>query len=84
MATEIKINNLVSLFLSFETQIPTNGRPFRISSSNMNLKKQPKYINGLWQHYFTHKFRYLDEQDGFFEIEADPENNYIENSFKMI
>lgn len=82
MATEIKITDNFTLKLNLETQISPKGRPFRLSGSRINLDKPEKYIKNkeMFMHHFFYRFRYVDKEDGFFEIECDYEDKYINNS----
>ncbi len=67
-----------------EVQTSTKGRPFRISGSRMNLQHPAKWIDKMEMHHFIHTFKYLDEQGGFFEVEVDYQNKYINNSLKKL
>jgi len=74
---KIKINSETTIYLNFETQISKLGRPFRLSGTRINLQLPEKWINNVIKNHWIHTFRYLDEQDGFFEIEVDYQNNFL-------
>lgn len=77
LTSESILINKTRIFLNFETQKGKSNRPFRLSETRMHTTIPAKWIGGMWQHHFVHKFRYIDEQDGFFEVEVDYENNFV-------
>lgn len=56
----------------------------RLSGSRKNLQHPAKWIDKMEMHHFIHTFKYLDEQGGFFEVEVDYQNKYINNSLKKL
>lgn len=78
--------NQTRIFLNFETQTSKLGRPFRLSGTRQNLQQPQKWIDAhkMFMHHYFHTFKYLDEQGGFFEIECDYENKYINKSLKKL
>ena len=65
------------IYLSFETQISKNGRPFRLSGTSKVLTKPSKWIDMVEKWHWIHSFIYLDKQGGFFEIELDYNGNFV-------
>lgn len=59
-------------------QTSPNGRPFRCSGLRKNLQTPSKWINKTecWQ--WIYSFIYLDEKAGFFEIEIDYDNKFLQ------
>ena len=75
--TESILINKTRVFLNHETQTSKSNRPFRLSGSRMHTTIPAKWIDGVLNHHFIHTFRYLDKQDGFFEVEVDYENKFV-------
>ncbi len=73
----IKINQTTSININFETQISKLGRPFRLSGTRKNLQLSSKWIDKVERWHWIHKFIYLDEKGGFFEVEIDYNDNFI-------
>ena len=69
--------NEQTININFETQIGTIGRPFRLSGVRKRTDIPCKWINRIECYHWIYSFRYLDDQDGFFEIEIDYNNNYV-------
>lgn len=63
--------------LNFETQISKNGRPFRLSGTRKNLQQPVKWIDRVECWHWVHEFIYLDEQGGFFDVEIDYNDKFV-------
>ena len=74
---KIKINSENYIFLNFETQISKLGRNFRLSGVSKISTISQKFINNSYKNHWIYTFRYLDKEDGFFEIEVDYNNNFV-------
>jgi hypothetical protein len=77
MATEIKITKDLSIKLNFETQISKLGRPFRQSGLRKNSQLPSKWIDKVEKWHWVYSFIYLDERGGFFEVEIDYSDKFL-------
>jgi hypothetical protein len=74
---QIKINETTNISINFETQISKLNRPFRLSGTRKNLNLPEKWIDKVLKNHWIHSFKYLDAQGGFFEIETDYNDNFV-------
>lgn len=63
--------------INSNTQISKLGRPFRYSGLRKNLQLQSKWINKIEKWHWIYSFIYLDEQEGFFDVEIDYNDNFV-------
>ena len=65
------------IFLNLDPQISKVGRPFRLSGVSKISTIPQKFINNSYKNHWIYLFRYLDEEDGFFEIEIDYNDKFV-------
>jgi len=75
--TESITVNKTKFYLNGNTYTSPKGRPFRHSSTEMNFKEAPAWINGMYSHKMIYSFRYLDTHNEFFFIEVDQQGKSI-------
>ena len=52
-------------------QTSPQGRPFRLSGTEIVLTEEPKWIDKVLTHKVIHTFKYLDAPNEFFRIKCD-------------
>ena len=74
---KIKINSETYINLNFETQLSKLNRPFRLSGVRKNLQIAPQWVGKIEKYHWIYLFIYLDEKEGFFEVEIDHHDNFV-------
>jgi hypothetical protein len=59
-----------------EIQLGANGRELRLSGVRLDLTKPPKYLNGMYCHYYWITYIYLDN-NSFFGYYFEPNDNVL-------
>lgn len=71
------------IFLNFEIQYGTVGRPFKEVGLRKNMQIPPKWIDKVECWHWIYTFNYQDENKGGFEIEIGYQNQYITTTKKQ-
>lgn len=75
--SELILIGQTRVFLNFETQISKLGREFRQSGLRKNSQLPAKWIDRVEKWHWIYSFIYLDEVGGFFEVEIDYDNKFL-------
>ena len=73
----IKIKNFTIKLEVNLIQISPQGRPFRLSGTELVLNEPAIFYKKEFIHKVIHSFRYVDKEDGFFKIKCDYYGNFI-------